>query len=159
MRPTNTSQGMTDASQDADERRERSRGRKERRGPRPTTPKVVVGRNLYAITPSTKFGEVLKSQVEERLAFYDNGSNPTKNADAMKKALDAHKAEVAELGGDEAAAAAPAKMDVDDEVEESSSKKDKKKKRKREIKTIFTTLSSALANLQHAMAKKRDIVI
>jgi hypothetical protein len=48
-----------------------------------------------------------------------------KNADAMKKALDAYKAEVAEANGGEEPAA-EVKMDVDEE----SSKKDKKKKRK-----------------------------
>ena len=33
------------------------------------------------------FGEALKKQVEERLAFYDSGVAPTKNADAMRAAL------------------------------------------------------------------------
>jgi hypothetical protein len=51
-----------------------------------------------------------------------------KNADAMKKALDAYKAEVAETNGGEEPEAA--KMDLDEETEEKSSKKDKKKKRK-----------------------------
>ncbi|GAA6016686.1 hypothetical protein JCM11491_000207 [Sporobolomyces phaffii] len=81
--------------------------------------------DCFSDVPSTKFGEVLRNQVEERLSFYESGSNPTKNADAMKKALDAYKLEVAEAnGGDDAAE--ETKMDVDDE----SSKKDKKKKRK-----------------------------
>lgn len=44
----------------------------------------------------------------------------------MKKALDAHKAEIAELNGGEE----PTKMDVDEEAGEKESKKDKKKKRK-----------------------------
>lgn len=33
--------------------------------------------------PTTKFGEALRKQVEERLDFYANGSAPTKNQDAM----------------------------------------------------------------------------
>lgn len=37
----------------------------------------------FSETPSTKFGEVLKKQVEERLEFYASGAAPTKNADAM----------------------------------------------------------------------------
>ncbi|GAA5909345.1 hypothetical protein JCM5296_005601 [Sporobolomyces johnsonii] len=86
--------------------------------------------DCFADTPSTKFGEVLRDQVEERLAFYENGSNPTKNADAMKKALDAYKAEVAESGAGEGEAA---KMDVDEPAkEDKKEKKDKKKKRKSE---------------------------
>ncbi|GAA5965367.1 hypothetical protein JCM3765_004873 [Sporobolomyces pararoseus] len=83
--------------------------------------------DCFADTPSTKFGEVLRNQVEERLSFYENGSNPTKNADAMKKALDAYKAEVAEANEGEEVAAA--KMDVDEE--EKSEKKEKKDKKKR----------------------------
>ena len=39
--------------------------------------------------PSTKFGEALRNQVEERLNFYATGTAPTKNADAMQKAMDA----------------------------------------------------------------------
>jgi hypothetical protein len=41
--------------------------------------------DCFSDAPSTKFGEVLRGQVEERLAFYETGSNPMKNADAMKK--------------------------------------------------------------------------
>lgn len=33
--------------------------------------------------PTTKFGEALRKQVEERLDFYANGAAPTKNQDAM----------------------------------------------------------------------------
>ncbi|BGP48350.1 Nucleolar protein 56 [Rhodotorula kratochvilovae] len=84
--------------------------------------------DCFSDLPSTKFGEVLRDQVEERLSFYENGSNPTKNADAMAKALAAHKIEVAEQGGDDAmqvdapaAAAAPV-----------AEVKEKKKKRKSE---------------------------
>ncbi|EHL01320.1 putative Nucleolar protein 56 [Glarea lozoyensis 74030] len=39
--------------------------------------------------PSTKFGEALRKQVEERLDFYATGAAPTKNEDAMKSAMDA----------------------------------------------------------------------
>jgi len=43
----------------------------------------------FSETPSTRFGEALKAQVEERLEFYASGAVPTKNADAMKSAMDA----------------------------------------------------------------------
>ncbi|KAI9659248.1 MAG: snoRNP complex protein nop56 [Trizodia sp. TS-e1964] len=43
----------------------------------------------FSETPTTKFGEALKRQVEERLEFYASGAPPTKNADAMKTAMDA----------------------------------------------------------------------
>jgi len=34
--------------------------------------------DCFADQPTTKFGQVLRDQVEERLSFYENGSNPTK---------------------------------------------------------------------------------
>ena len=37
--------------------------------------------------PSTVFGEKLKGQVEERLAFYESGAVPKKNIDVMKEAI------------------------------------------------------------------------
>lgn len=37
----------------------------------------------FSEQPSTKFGEVLKKQVEERLEFYASGAPPTKNEVAM----------------------------------------------------------------------------
>jgi nucleolar protein 56 len=41
----------------------------------------------FSDSPTTVFGEALKQQVEERLAFYESGVPPTKNVDAMKAAL------------------------------------------------------------------------
>ena len=38
--------------------------------------------------PSTKFGEKLREQVEERLAFFETGQTPRKNIDVMKLAMD-----------------------------------------------------------------------
>ena len=37
----------------------------------------------FSTAPTTKFGEALRQQVEERLEFYASGAAPTKNADAM----------------------------------------------------------------------------
>lgn len=37
----------------------------------------------FSETPSTRFGDVLKKQVEERLEFYASGAVPMKNSDAM----------------------------------------------------------------------------
>lgn len=68
--------------------------------------------------------------MEERLAFYESGSNPTKNQAVMQKVLDELKAEEAAAGP-----VATADMDLDDAAPEagsSSSKKEKKRKRKSE---------------------------
>ncbi|KAI5361614.1 Putative nucleolar protein Nop56/Nop58 [Septoria linicola] len=43
----------------------------------------------FSMQPTRKFGEALRAQVDERLRFYAEGVNPTKNADAMKAAMDA----------------------------------------------------------------------
>ncbi|KAJ1557944.1 snoRNP complex protein nop56, partial [Nowakowskiella sp. JEL0078] len=37
--------------------------------------------------PTTKFGELLKLQVEERLQFYEDGTSPKKNAEVMEQAV------------------------------------------------------------------------
>ena len=37
----------------------------------------------FSETPTTRFGDVLKKQVEERLEFYNSGAAPRKNEDAM----------------------------------------------------------------------------
>lgn len=50
-------------------------------------------------TPTPKFGEALRSQVEERLKFFETGEPPSKNAEAIQKVL----ADLADT------------MDVDDE--------------------------------------------
>ena len=39
-------------------------------------------------TPTPKFGEALKQQVEERLAFFETGEPPSKNAEAMRKVFE-----------------------------------------------------------------------
>jgi len=59
----------------------------------------------FSETPTSKFGEKLKEQVEERLRFYDSGEAPRKNLDVMKEAMKELAAEQAASGG---AAAAPA---------------------------------------------------
>lgn len=46
--------------------------------------------------PSAKFGEALRDQVEERLKFFETGDPPTKNAEAIRKVLDALALEVDE---------------------------------------------------------------
>merc|ERR1712066_572872 len=42
----------------------------------------------FTETPTNKFGEKLREQVEERLRFYDTGEAPKKNIDVMKEVMD-----------------------------------------------------------------------
>ncbi|KAH0556361.1 snoRNP complex protein nop56 [Trichoglossum hirsutum] len=48
----------------------------------------------FSEAPTTKFGEALKRQVEERLEFYASGAAPTKNEVAMKTAMDSVLADI-----------------------------------------------------------------
>lgn len=43
--------------------------------------------DCFADTPTNKFGEALRGQVEERLNFYEKGTQPSKNADVMAKVI------------------------------------------------------------------------
>lgn len=56
----------------------------------------------FSEMPSTRFGEALKAQVEERLDFYASGTRPTKNVDAMKAAMDSVLADINVDDGDDA---------------------------------------------------------
>ena len=48
--------------------------------------KIIVFFFLIDV-PTTKFGEKLKEQVEERLTFFETGATPRKNIDVMKEAI------------------------------------------------------------------------
>ena len=48
----------------------------------------------FSEMPSTKFGDALKKQVEERLEFYANGAVPTKNSIAMQSAMNSVVADI-----------------------------------------------------------------
>lgn len=70
--------------------------------------------DCFTDSPTTKFGEALRGQVEDRLEFYENGGQPAKNAEVMAKVI-------AALGD-----AAGESMDID-------TPKEKRKKRKSEV--------------------------
>ncbi|KAE8223925.1 hypothetical protein CF319_g3115 [Tilletia indica] len=86
--------------------------------------------DCFTDTPTTRFGEVMAEQVEERLAFYETGKPPGKNADAMRRALKS----IEEQAGDLMDADAEEDDDDDDDDEDedeeeevSTSKKSSKK--------------------------------
>lgn len=49
--------------------------------------------DCYSVNPTTRFGERMKDQVEERLTFLETGEQSRKNVDVMKEVLDELKAE------------------------------------------------------------------
>lgn len=91
--------------------------------------------DCFSDSPSSKFGEALKEQVEERLRFYESGTKPRKNAEVM------HETAV-EVSADQKASSkkTPKKsskkvaVDDDDEMEVEAPKKTKtpKKSKKEE---------------------------
>lgn len=86
----------------------------------------------FSMQPSRKFGEALRAQVDERLRFYAEGVNPTKNEVAMKQAMDATLAglDIADptRAGAEEEISAPG---VTDQATEKAIRDKKKKEKKR----------------------------
>ncbi|TQV92937.1 hypothetical protein V2A60_003741 [Cordyceps javanica] len=82
----------------------------------------------FSENPSTRWGEALRQQVEDRLEFYASGKRPTKNADVMKSVM----ASLGDADEDEEmvdASATPKKAKKDKkEKKEKKDKKDKKRK-------------------------------
>ena len=54
---------------------------------------ILVSVFLIMVQPTNKFGDSLRSQVEERLTFFSSGAKPKKNKDVMQEVLDELKAE------------------------------------------------------------------
>lgn len=102
--------------------------------------------DCFAEQSTTIFGEKMKEQVEERLAFYENGTVPKKNADVMKEALDEVRASAgatpesgkkkknkkrkeSETNGDSVPLANGSSAEAEAEAIEEPAKKKKKKKK------------------------------
>nr|XP_008119824.1 PREDICTED: nucleolar protein 56 [Anolis carolinensis] len=79
--------------------------------------------DCFSEVPTSVFGEKLREQVEERLAFYETGQAPRKNLDVMKEAVEEATEVVAEI---------KRKME-----------KKEKKKRKREKKRLEALAAAA----------------
>lgn len=88
--------------------------------------------DCFSVDPTAKFGDALKSQVEERLKFLASGVKPRKNKDAMNEVI----AELREDGlfyGDKVRVKKDEHSDVEgDEEEVVEKKRDKKDKEKKD---------------------------
>ncbi|KAL1892369.1 Nucleolar protein 56 [Sporothrix stenoceras] len=88
----------------------------------------------FSEQPTSRFGEVMRQQLEDRLEFFASGKKPMTNVDAMEEAM----AKVlADAGG--ASGAADVDIDMDDvsddeEAEKKVSKKEKKDKKEKKEK-------------------------
>jgi len=84
--------------------------------------------------PTSKFGEAMRDQIEERLEFFTSGKKPTKNIDAMRKAMEAAGGDldIDEEMIDHPGAAPP--PEEDDTTETKPVKKEKKDKKDKEAR-------------------------
>jgi len=108
--------------------------------------------DCFSETPTNKFGDALKSQVEERLKFLSSGVKPRKNKDAMAEVI----AELKDDGlfyGDKVKVPKEAESgDEEEVVEKKRDKKDKSKKSKKSKKEESDVESDA----ELEKAKKKD---
>jgi nucleolar protein 56 len=95
--------------------------------------------DCFSDSPSTVFGEALKSQVDNRVAFYAHGEKPLRNAEVMDAVVKSIKKTVSTESSEKKSKKRSSKdaADEDEDMEKSSSsKKDKKdKKEKKEKKS------------------------
>ena len=93
----------------------------------------------FSETPTSKFGEALKRQVDERIEFYASGAPPTKNAAVMQAAMNAV---MTDIGIEDPTAGASEDVEMADGVtaaateqavrKEKKEKKDKKSKKSKD---------------------------
>jgi nucleolar protein 56 len=101
----------------------------------------------FSEKPSTTFGDALRNQVEERLEFYASGAPPTKNQEAMKKAMDRVLADL-DIDGEDPTAAGAEDVEMADGVTAAATEqvirtKKSKEERKKEKKAKKEGLTEA----------------
>ncbi len=89
----------------------------------------------FADFTTSKFGEKMRDQVEERLAFYETGAAPKRNVDAMKEVLDEVAPLMAKASAEAAATTRGAAVADEDAAPKSAKKAKKEKKAKSEKKS------------------------
>ncbi|KAB5542447.1 hypothetical protein GE09DRAFT_242554 [Coniochaeta sp. 2T2.1] len=82
----------------------------------------------FSETPTSRFGEAFKKQIEQRLEFYATGAKPQKNIDAMEEAKKDKKKDKKRKS-----LATDVEMADADEEEEKKSKKEKKDKKRKSL--------------------------
>ena len=113
----------------------------------------------FSETPSTVFGLALKNQVEERLAFYSSGTQPTKNEVAMKNAMDKVLGDIEinkpEMDDDEDEPMADAGLVAEPKVKKDKKDKSEKKDKTKDKKEKKEKKAKAEENLDEEPEKKK----
>merc|ERR1719424_269411 len=86
----------------------------------------------FSDIPTSKYGDRLKEQVEQRLRFYDSGEAPKKNVDAMREVLDELRAEAG--GKPDKEGKKEKKKKKREAADEAAAEEPKKKKKKKKDK-------------------------
>ncbi|TMW63150.1 hypothetical protein Poli38472_002091 [Pythium oligandrum] len=100
--------------------------------------------------PTTKYGDMMREQVEERLAFYETGAAPRKNAEVMQQVSSELKK--TESNGKKK----DKKRAAEAEEEEKPKKKSKKDKKKAQEEEKVTKTESADADKKKKKKKKKS---
>ncbi|KAI8804615.1 nucleolar protein 56-like protein [Cladochytrium replicatum] len=109
--------------------------------------------DCFSELPTTKFGEVLREQVDERLKFLEDGTTPRANAAVMKEAFEEVQKEISAGGAEEGS---PKKRKADaDAGENGDSSKDKKKKKKRKSEVEAMEVDTPEEAVEDASAEKK----
>ncbi|CAI5738717.1 unnamed protein product [Hyaloperonospora brassicae] len=112
--------------------------------------------------PTTKYGEKMREQVEERLAFYESGAAPRKNADVMQEVSEELQLAAASGGKkqkkDKKSKKRPA-VEEDVEVEQGKDdtvgEKPKKAKKDKKLKSVDEEVAAVAAPAADADKKKK----
>ncbi|GBG25967.1 Nucleolar protein 58 [Hondaea fermentalgiana] len=136
--------------------------------------------DYFAEVPNPAYGEKLKEQVEERLAFYDTGATPKKNLDVMREAAKEAAALVKAINdanpngsaatpkkrkraaddededSDEEVTAAPESSEDEDDEEEEAPKLKKEKKTKKSKKADDANGETPSKSAKKAKKEKKE---
>ena len=122
---------------------------------------IAARLDSFSENPTSKFGETLKEQMEERLLFLSSGTKPRKNKDAMKEVLDELKSEGLYYSGTGVAKNGKSKVDkkakknAESDDEDSADDKKKKKDKKKDSKKRKERDSDDDEELEAAKSKKK----
>ena len=108
--------------------------------------------------PTKHFGEVLREQLEERLEWYASGAKPTKNTDAMEKAVKAVLADHGDLDIDTEMIDRHGPTTDKKEKKEKKEKKDKKDKKRKSLGEDVTMADVDDGEVKKEKKKKRKSV-
>lgn len=106
----------------------------------------------FSDTPTSKFGEALKRQVDERIEFYASGAPPAKNSAVMQAAMNSV---MTDIGIEDPTATAAEDVEMADGItaaatEQAVRKEKKQKKQKKDKKEKSTEVKSKDKKRKHA---------